>query len=278
MKPFKVESFTSRMGDLAEVLKDVPTPLSHADLDGPTYQDSVLDEIDSSLRISAMRFGSVYGFAQEQNGKTVQNLFPIKGDETVQISSSSDVALEMHTETAFHPWSPEVVMLLCLRDDPNAGTVLASLPDIIDELDQETFRLLHLPEFVTQVDDSFRSNGMETRDILTPVLFNRGTAIKYDRALMSSITEAGTRALSTLSNVIDKVSETVFLKTNNVLLLKNTAVIHGRTPFKARYDGTDRWLKRVMVSTQFPTASQYLPDWSQMEIRDGRHRVITTQF
>lgn len=93
----------------------------------------------------------------------------------------------------------------------------------------------------------------------------------YDRALMKSVTQAGNRALQAFSDAIEKVKNTVFLKTGEILVINNRTAVHGRTPFKARYDGTDRWLKRAMVSTK-------LPDWSEIEIREGRWKVVTTRF
>lgn len=39
----------------------------------------------------------------------------------------------------------------------------------------------------------------------------------------------------------------VALTPGDVLVVDNDLVVHGRVPFKARYDGTDRWLKRSSV-------------------------------
>ena len=266
-----MEHFSKRLPEFKTLLKDVLTPSSLEEAEVISRSSAPLQEIDLTLTASASRFGSVFGFSQEQNGKTVQNLFPIKQSESMQISSSSQVVLEMHTETAFHPWRPEVVLLLCVRSDSNAGTSIASLPDIIPMLSTETIRTLHLPEFITRIDESFQSGEQQDREILTPILFDGATSITYDRALMKAVTDTGRRALQALSDAIDKVKTNIYLKTGEVLVLNNRTAVHGRTPFKARYDGTDRWLKRVMVSTK-------LPDWSEMEIREGRYKVVTTRF
>jgi L-asparagine oxygenase len=55
------------------------------------------------------------------------------------------------------------------------------------------------------------------------------------------------------------------------MVINNRTAIHGRTAFAARYDGTDRWLKRTMVSTRIPGSEE-------LEIRDGRYNVVTTTF
>lgn len=268
---YRVEQFTKSIGDLKSLLADVQTPASLDQINSDEYRTEIHQAIDTSIIASGARFGSVYGFAQEQDGRTVQNLFPIQRNESMQISSSSGTVLEMHTETAFHPWRPEVLLLLCVRSDSNAGTNVAVLPDILPLLSRETIRILHLPEFLTRIDESFLSDDQPDKELLTPILFDGGKSMTYDRALMTSVTEAGKRALQELSDAIDRVKSTVYLKTGEVLILNNRVAVHGRTPFKARYDGTDRWIKRVMVSTK-------LPNWDEMEIRDGRYRVITTRL
>ncbi|MFV0320670.1 MAG: TauD/TfdA family dioxygenase, partial [Microbacterium sp.] len=34
----------------------------------------------------------------------------------------------------------------------------------------------------------------------------------------------------------------------DLFLFDNRRVMHARTPFEPRYDGTDRWLQRVIIS------------------------------
>jgi L-asparagine oxygenase len=50
-------------------------------------------------------------------------------------------------------------------------------------------------------------------------------------------------------------------------VVDNDLAVHGRTPFKPRFDGTDRWLQRTFVVADHTAA-----DGS----REGR--VITTRF
>jgi hypothetical protein len=271
VQPYRVEKCALFSDQFKREISEIPTPESLGASIPEARWETTLREIDSYFTVGSMRYGSVYGFAQEQNGATVQNLFPIKNDEGRQISSSSETVLEMHTETAFHPWRAEVVLLLCMRGDPNAGTSVASLSDIIECLNEETIRILHLPEFTTTIDESFQSEEQPNREIVTPILFDKGSSITYDRALMKPLTESARMALAFLSEAIDEVKTTIYLKTGEVLVLNNQTAVHGRTPFKARYDGTDRWLKRTMVSTR-------LPDWDEMEIREGRFKVVTTRF
>jgi L-asparagine oxygenase len=264
----KVETYPY-LKDLGARLHEYPTPAGLDALTSPPYTDPVFSEIDLWLRTSASRFGSIFGYAQEQNGNTVQNLFPIKTDETKQISSSSKVTLEMHTETAFHRYRPTTVLLLCVREDPDAGTNIAPLSRIIENLDEHTINALKRPEFVTEIDESFRTDEYRTMPVETAVLSEDNQKIVYDRALMVGTTSDAESALTRLSEAVQKANETIYLKTGELLVMDNHTNVHGRTPFEARYDGTDRWLKRVLVTTQ------QIPS-HEIEWREGRHRVITT--
>jgi L-asparagine oxygenase len=38
------------------------------------------------------------------------------------------------------------------------------------------------------------------------------------------------------------------LVAGDLLLVDNYRMVHGRTPFRPRYDGTDRWLRKVTVT------------------------------
>ncbi len=40
----------------------------------------------------------------------------------------------------------------------------------------------------------------------------------------------------------------VVLRPGEILFVDNYRAVHGRKPFRARYDGTDRWLKRINIA------------------------------
>ena len=43
------------------------------------------------------------------------------------------------------------------------------------------------------------------------------------------------------------VAQGVYLQPGQMLLINNRKGAHSRTPFTARFDGTDRWLQRLYV-------------------------------
>jgi alpha-ketoglutarate-dependent taurine dioxygenase len=55
-------------------------------------------------------------------------------------------------------------------------------------------------------------------------------------------------ALNDLIKLIDESLTDLVLQAGDICFIDNYRAVHGRRPFKARYDGTDRWLKRVNIA------------------------------
>ena len=211
----------------------------------------------------AKKYGSPISYAQEQNGRLIQDIFPIQKTETQQISSSSKVDLQLHTETAFHPYKPDNLLLLCLRGDPDASTTYALLDEIMTELSADTIDVLTKPWFTTSIDDSFRVNGERDMHLTLSVLRSKidletqktSYEITYDAALMQGTNSDAIDALEKLTDAISKKVRDVTLDYGDLLVFDNRTMIHGRRAFKPRYDGTDRWLKRVLTIRTTPPRS-----------------------
>ena len=221
-----------------------PTPFA------PVLSDSVTPTTHALLYKLSNKLGQPVGYLQEQQGNIVQNIFPNPKTEYSQISTSSKVNLDLHTESCFHPYLPDYVLLLCLRGDPAAATTYADLEDILPDLSDKCINILKQPWFRTSVDESFRTNGEpdQPRDIA--ILNERPDGsyqLKYDKSVMVGLWKDAVRALKTLDEVIKKHTKDIVLNTGEVLVIDNATTVHGRKPFQARYDGTDRWLQRVLV-------------------------------
>src|SRR5579862_4766960 len=55
-------------------------------------------------------------------------------------------------------------------------------------------------------------------------------------------------AMMKLVKVIDERIQEVILHPGDICFVDNYRAVHGRKPFKARYDGYDRWLKRINIT------------------------------
>ncbi len=240
-----------------------PTPPSPT---APTGKDHVSE---LSLLTVGRRLGQPVGYEPEHGGEVVQNLLPTAGDVDRQTSTSSGVELEFHTETAFHRHRPRFLLLLCLRGDPAAATTLCSVSEVLDHLPLGVQQVLREPRFRTGVDESFTGLRSDRLGRPMPVLsgsVDRPTFV-FDADLMVGIDREAEDALQELRAVIGRQHVSVTLEAGDLLVVDNAVAVHGRRPFAARFDGTDRWLQRAFVVADLaPSAAE----------RVGR--VLTTRF
>jgi alpha-ketoglutarate-dependent taurine dioxygenase len=222
-----------------------PTPL--------TPQNVILPETNI-LREKAALFGHLIGYKQEQNGMMIQNLVPNHKTEYQQISTSSKAQLELHTETAFHPYRPDYVLLMCLRGDPDAFTTIATITNILRNLSGGIKEILREKIFTTSLDISFQNAEQPDRTITTSIL--NGSSLIYDKTLMKGTTPQAVLALEHLDKAIKLATRKIALMTGDILVINNHTCVHGRAPFQPRYDGTDRWLQRALVVKELPPPDQ----------------------
>lgn len=240
-----------------------PTPSSPTELTSKDLQSEFV------LLSIARCLGQPIGYSPEHNGSLVQNIVPVRGTERSQISTSSRVELQFHTETAFHPYRPRYLLLLCLRGDPQAGTLVASIYDIVKRLSQSDLKVLRQERFRTAVDESFLHGAPSGLGAARPILFGSESDLTfvYDADLMVGIDSEAQDVLEWLASAVRESSRCVVLEAGDLLVVDNNVTVHGRTPFVARFDGTDRWIQRTfVVSDLSPSAS------------DRVGRIITTTF
>jgi len=218
--------------------------------------------------------GDVFGWATEQDGHIVHDVFPIKGNEDKQISTSSEQTIWWHTEDAFHAFSGDYVAMFCLRNHDQVATTFASLDEI--HLNQEHLEVLFEPRYIIRPDISHQqTNGtsapaqaethdeslhqaqqrikqMESNPEKVAVLFGHQQSpyLRIDPYFMPFLEEdeVAQQALKALINSIDQALWAHVLQPGDCCLIDNCRTVHGRQAFKPRYDGTDRWLKRACVT------------------------------
>lgn len=245
---------------LGHVPATPPTPTSAVDKDGTS---------EFALLAIASAVGHPVGYLPEHGGDVVQNIVPVRTTAARQVSTSSASDLMFHTEAAFHPHRPRHLLLACLRGDAQAFTTLSSIREVLPLLDERTVAVLFERRFRTAVDESYL-HGRANR-LGDPVAVLTGTtdepSMVFDEDLMVGIDDEADAALRTLGRAVRAHHTGVSLCAGDVLVVDNTVAVHGRTPFVARYDGTDRWLQRTMTVADLAASAA-----------DRRGRVITTVF
>jgi Fe(II)/alpha-ketoglutarate-dependent arginine beta-hydroxylase len=237
-----------------------PTPAHWRDLTTPstTRREELLLILLSSL------LGDPFGWATQQDGKLIHDVLPIKGQEHEQLGSSSESLLTWHTEDAFHPLRGDFLSFACLRNPYLAATTIGyvnalDLPDSTKAiLFQERFSILPDESHLAK-NNSVSSTGaftdieeIQRRPDRVAVLFGDPEQ-PYIRAdpyfmIVSSDDHEARLALDQLVKEMDEKMFDLRLESGDFCFLDNFRVVHGRKPFKARHDGTDRWLKRINVT------------------------------
>jgi Fe(II)/alpha-ketoglutarate-dependent arginine beta-hydroxylase len=237
-----------------------------------TLEEQILLVLYGSL------LGEVFGWSTQQDGYVVHDIFPIKSHENEQLGSGSGQTLWWHNEDAFHPYRADHVIFLCLRNPNGVSTTFGSLD--IEKLKAKQIQTLFEPHFYIRPDESHleknesdlrrKSREEEAGGLVElayekinkmnsglnekiSVLFGspQSPYLRVDPYFMDELknNKEAQAAFDTLVHIIDESIEPIVLRPGDYCLIDNYRVVHGRNPFKASYDGRDRWLKRVNITS-----------------------------
>ncbi|MGW0871171.1 guanitoxin biosynthesis L-enduracididine beta-hydroxylase GntD [Streptomyces sp. NPDC002740] len=238
-----------------------PTPAHWADVpaDGPPLDQELF------LAMVGTALGDPFTFSTLQLGRVVQNLLPIRGDELRQSGHGSECLLEFHTEDGFHPGRCDYLLLFGMRNHERVPTIVSSVRDV--KISDETADLLRTPSFLIRPDDEHvrqlqeRHPGhpalagmlrMQSDPEPVPVLSGDRERpylrIDYPFMTCAGRDRAAEQALDELMEELERVQLDVVVEQGSLAVVDNYVAVHGRRPFRATHDGTDRWLKRMIVS------------------------------
>jgi Fe(II)/alpha-ketoglutarate-dependent arginine beta-hydroxylase len=237
-------------------------------------QSSLPEQILFALYSSLL--GDLLGWATQQDGYIVHDVFPIKGYENEQLGTGSEQMLWWHTEDAFHPCRADYIGFLCLRNPDNVATTIGTVD--VGKLEAAQIDLLFQPRFTIRPDESHQeknesdlrkakrlSHGqdsissayqkiemMNRKPEKISVFFGSSDEpyLRLDPYFMAPLDDdpEAQQALNALIALIDGSLIDLILQPGDFCFIDNYRTVHGRRPFKARFDGTDRWLKRLNIT------------------------------
>ena len=209
--------------------------------------------------------GDPFSWATQQDGRLIHDVLPIQGHENEQLGSSSEALLTWHTEDAFHSLRGDFLSFACLRNPYRAATTVG-YADAMD-LPESVKDVLFQERFVIRPDQAHTAKNnyvpgteifegieqMQNNPDRVAVLFGDPNQpyIRADPYFMAVAggDEEAQGALDELVKTMDELMFDVRLESGDFCFLDNFRVVHGRKPFKARHDGTDRWLKRINITS-----------------------------
>lgn len=209
--------------------------------------------------------GEVFSWPTLQSGRMIQNVLPIAGEESEQSGHGSGVLLEWHTEDGFHPYRCDYLALFGIRNHDRVPTTVASIRDVT--LNEETRTVLSEPRFFILPDDEhlrqlaaqqpdhpglLRMRAMRENPEPVAVLFGAPDSpyLRIDPFFMRCATgdAVAERALKELVTELEAATRDLVVEAGTLLVIDNYLAVHGRRAFTARYDGTDRWLQKAIIT------------------------------
>src|SRR5215203_4681810 len=210
----------------------------------PDGSDTTAEEI--FLNLCGALLGDAIAWSHQRDGLICQDLVPINGHENKMLGSGSEQELVWHTEDARYSYRGDYIGLMCLRNPDAVPTTFALIDEV--QLDPEQVEVLFEPRFVFRPDPSHPSDNEWEKG---SVLFGdpESPYIRFDPYSMGQPeTEEARLAMDQLIRAIDENLTGLSLLPGECLFIDNYKAVHGRSSFKARFDGTDRWLKRINVA------------------------------
>lgn len=249
-----------------------------------SHHDSSAFPQEIFLLLCSTVLGDVFGWATQQDGRIMHDVLPIRGHENYEIGSNSLQHLSWHTEDSFHPCRGDYVALMCLKNPDLVETTVSDAGDF-DWADLDVHALFE-PEFTQLPDNSHlpqnaeESTGDPELDRLRARSFalieawtedpvKRGLLygdphspyLALDPYHMTTVgwSDRALQAYIDLCEQIEKHLQGIGLRPGDCVFIDNFRAVHGRRSFKARYDGSDRWLKRLNITRNLRGSRAWRP-------------------
>ena len=228
-------------------------------------------ELDLAFCLIASLLGDPVGWSTQQDGYIMHDVFPIRGCEWEQLGAGSKMPLTWHTEDSFHPYRADYIGLMCLRNPDNVATTvgcleeLKSRPEMVAQLGKPTVCIRpdesHLPKNRPEISCAqegerellerayeriveFDANPPAVRTLFGDPARPYFQIDPYFAVINDSAVES---TFKDLVSAIDEIARPVRLQPGEIVFLDNYLSVHGRESFVPRYDGKDRWLKRLNI-------------------------------
>jgi Fe(II)/alpha-ketoglutarate-dependent arginine beta-hydroxylase len=191
---------------------------------------------DLWLVLVAAQLGDPFGWSSLQDGRLLNDVLP----------------LALHVEDAFDDDRCDYLGLLALRNRDQVATTVAAVR--ADRLPPACQAVLREPRFVIRADPEHAAGapGGAPAARRCAVLFGApdDPYLRVDPAFTQPRPgdPAAAAAFGALCEQLAAATVPVPLAAGDLLLVDNYRMVHGRTPFRPRYDGTDRWLRKVTVT------------------------------
>lgn len=207
---------------------------------------------DFWVTLASGQLGDLFAYASLQEGSLIEDILPIAGLEDTQLGLSSLAGFDLHVDDCFDDDRCDFFGLIAMRNPDRTETMLAAIDDA--DLSGLDLDVLFEPRFLIRIDPE-HLEGMASAEEVTvrrPVLTGSPSApgLCLDWSYTSAMPgdDRARAGLADLRSRLEAAMITIALEPGDVLLIDNHRLVHGRRPFRPRYDGGDRWLRHTMAT------------------------------
>jgi L-asparagine oxygenase len=201
---------------------------------------------DCMLGLLAALFGDIVTFEGKVTARHIHNVYPAEDEKFSQLGASAD-ELDWHVEDGFHPQRADWLGILCLKSDPYVITYVARAKDLT--LCPEDWNSLRSEPTEVRVDESFLPTLSGMPFSVYPVSGpDDDPEITFDPQYTRNLNGQQQELTQRVRRAATLARCAVTLRSGDFLILNNRRTVHARSAHEPRMDGTDRWIKRTLVS------------------------------
>jgi hypothetical protein len=202
--------------------------------------------------------GEPFGWTTIQNAHVLNDIIPIKADAETPASSGFTNDFGLHTEDAFSLCAGDYLGLFCLRNPDSVATTVSGFAPM--ELSPDTVQRLFEPFYVVGANVK---QEVGTITELSPVFFGNQHDPFFRINLNSTRAREGDMqseaALAEFRSALERNVCKVAMNPGEAWYFDNLRLAHGREKFTPRFDGKDRWLKRIYISSAYRYSAAMRP-------------------
>lgn len=221
-----------------------PTPIT-----APLRPLQSVDFNDVVHMLFALNIGEPFTFSSIQDGEIMSDVYPRQDHVSSKRSSSSAVPFDLHTDDAFSDYACEYLSLYCLRNPDEIPTLIAPIDGL--EIPLEYREVLFKEEFALKpnIAHNLAPGSGRRRAVLFGARENPYLRLNTN---YNGVPDGGppilAEAYAWLAKSLQARIQEVMLRAGDMLVLDNYRCVHGRSVFQARFDGTDRWMRRLYLT------------------------------
>jgi L-asparagine oxygenase len=253
-----------------------PTPTTGGSLK-PNYKARFVSEF-VLVALGTLIDAELFNFRQEGRGSAplIDNVVPIPGMEQQRGAGGFANNFPFHCDNAWHRMRPDYLVLVGIRGDPRARTLISSVTDVestdLTAMMPENSYRLKPPDLYLQMQARGVPLGTRQFRIKQPLQKSEKSAINVNFNGMDCRGFEAAQWLASLEEAIESSAVGCVLKPGTAIVMDNSRTCHTRTGYRPNFGPEARWFIRGFFKCNLWKHSQTEAEefWSEAEIETVR--------